>query len=57
MGEHTDLKTLMEFGGWKRPEIPMRYVHPAVDHKRNCLERLVEKKDYTEGQANILELK
>jgi integrase len=43
MGEHTDLKTLMKLGGWKRPDVPMRYVHPAEAHERECLEKLAQK--------------
>jgi hypothetical protein len=40
MGEHTDLRTLMRLGGWKRPEVPMRYIHPSNKHEISCLERL-----------------
>lgn len=43
MGEHTDLRTLMMLGGWKRIEMPMRYVHPNSTHAFACLEKLAEK--------------
>ncbi|NUO79354.1 site-specific integrase [candidate division KSB1 bacterium] len=43
MGEHTDLRTLMMLGGWKRIEMPMRYVHPNSSHARECLEKLAGK--------------
>jgi integrase len=46
MGEHTDLRTLMDLGGWKTAEIPMRYVHPVEDHKRDCLERLAQRNSH-----------
>lgn len=43
MGEHTDLRTLMMLGGWKRIEMPMRYVHPNSTHALACLEKIAEK--------------